>query len=414
VEHLAKRAIAERSTPTIETGHERPKGTGRPGINLFGYHRSPIGLGSMTRGLSAAFREAGFPVAANTVGNIAMDRDLYPGDFVRRWDPAFDTNVFVSYPHLHEMLLHSQPAHRVNGRRNIAYLAWEQRDAHPAWANVYRDFDQVWALSSFAAESLSKALGRTVLPVPCALDLESLPKAGTRDDFDLPEERFVFLYIFDANSSVERKNPEGAIRAFARAFKPTERVTLLLRASNATRLEHRERLARLLATAPPTHDIRLLTGPLSRRHLMGLISAADCYVSLHRSEGFGYTCAEAMAYRRPVIATGYSGNLDFMDHDNSYLVRSREVEVEVPDGPFQRGSLWAEPDEEHAALLMRHVWQNPEEARLVGERARTAVADRLSVSTVAKVVAGALDGVKAPKQSRPRVSDLAASSRAGS
>jgi hypothetical protein len=121
-----------------------------------------------------------------------------------------------------------------------------------------------------------------------------------------------------------------------------------------------------------------------------------------------------MAYRRPVIATGYSGNLDFMNQENSYLVRSREVEVEIPDGPFQRGSLWAEPDEEHAAQLMRHVWQSPEEAKSIGDRARVTIGARLSVRTVAKVVAAALKRSAPEAVRRSGTNELLADSLTGS
>jgi glycosyltransferase involved in cell wall biosynthesis len=139
-------------------------------------------------------------------------------------------------------------------------------------------------------------------------------------------------------------------------------VRLLIKASSADRIGNRARLQRLRRAIDRHPNIEVRVADLSRTDLYGLISACDGYVSLHRSEGFGYTCAEAMSYGKPVVATGYSGNMQFMDETNSYPVRYREVEASVQDGPFVRGSLWAEPDVAHAAELMRRVYENRADA----------------------------------------------------
>lgn len=123
---------------------------------------------------------------------------------------------------------------------------------------------------------------------------------------------------------------------------------------------------------------------LSRAELLHLVASADCFVSLHRSEGFGYTMAEAMYYGVPVIASGYSGNLQYMDRHNSFLVPCTECPVEVADGPFQRGSVWAHPDIDAAADFMRRVVGNREEARRVGELGRGTVLSKLTAGAVAE------------------------------
>lgn len=362
------------------------------GVNLFGYHKSPIGLGNLTRGLHAALREASFPVDKVVLGNVAMDADLSPGDFVRTWNPTLDTNIFVSYPHLHEMLLESYPEHMTAGRRNIVYLAWEQRDGSHYWPEVYAGFDQIWALSDFAARSFRRFMEREVHAIPCVLDFDEFPAPATKEAAGLDPDRFTFLYVFDANSSVERKNPEAAISAFSQAFSPADPVRLVLRVSNAHRLENRERLKRMLSAASPGLDLQFILQPLRRADLLRLFSAVDCYVSLHRAEGFGYTCAEAMAYGKPVIATGYSGNLEFMSRENSYLVDFVETEVAVADGPFQRGSIWAEPSVEHAAHLMRTVFEEREAAARRGEQAWRDVREILSAEAVGRRVSAVLGG----------------------
>ena len=120
-------------------------------------------------------------------------------------------------------------------------------------------------------------------------------------------------------------------------------------------------------------DVLVLDDYLATGEMAALMDVADCYVSLHRSEGFGLTMAESMALGKPVIATGYSGNLDFMDDDTAYLVKWMPGSVPIGCAPYRAGARWAEPDLEDAARLMRHVVEHPDEARATGARARAAV-----------------------------------------
>ncbi len=391
-----RRALHRLGQPGLLEGLPHPvlageHGAWRRGVNCFGFFKSPIGLGSLSSGLELALQEASYDVARNVQGNMAMAKDLSLEDLLGRYRYDFDTNIFVSYPHLHHNLLKAEPPAVRGGRRNIVYLAWEQRDFHHWWCEVYKDFDQVWALSSFAADAIGKAIGREVLALPAAVDFSTFPEPATKLDLGLDPELCTFLYVFDANSSIERKNPSGAIEAFGRAFTPDEPVELLIKASNAGGLQHRRELLRLLRQAAQSGlRIRFVTDYFPRQKLMQLMSAVDCYVSLHRSEGFGYTCAESMTYGVPVIATNYSGNLDFMDEESSYLVRAGEIEVMVPDGPFQRGSIWGDPDVDHAAELMRRVFEQPTAAREVGARGAQLVREKLAVSRIGALVKGAL------------------------
>jgi len=363
-----------------------------PGANVFGFHRSDIGLGQMTRGLVQALGTIDCSTSDIVLGNIRMDRDLRPDDFIRRYDVAKGTNIFVSYPHLHDSLLRSTPDEVIDDHRNIAYLAWEQRDGTHYWKDVYAEYDQVWALSDFAADSLSNLLERKVHSVPCIVDTSLFPPPSAKEFHGLNPEFFTFLFIFDANSSTERKNPEAVVNAFQLAFRGDDRAHLVIKASSADRIGNRARLRRLRSAIGSDARIEVRVEDLSRPDLYGLISASDAYVSLHRGEGFGYTCAEAMVYGKPVIATGYSGNMQFMNETNSYPVDYREVEATVQEGPFQRGSLWAEPDIDHAASLMRRVYENRDDAAARGVRGRATIESTLSPAVVGSRIRILLDG----------------------
>jgi glycosyltransferase involved in cell wall biosynthesis len=366
-----------------------------PGANLFGYHRSPIGLGQLTRSLGESLRTIACRTADVVLTNMSMDADLRQEDFIRTYDAAMGTNIFVSYPHLQELLLRTVPDEVTAERRNVAYLAWEQSDGTHYWKGAYEEFDQVWSISDFSARSLSRVLQREVHAVPGVVNAAAFPPPSPRQRFGLNEEEYTFLFIYDATSSTERKNPEAAVEAFRRAFGAGERVRLVIKATNGDRDGNRARLRRLLGAIGGHPRIEVRVEPMSRGDVYGLISAADCYVSLHHCEGFAYTCAEAMGYGKPVIATGYSGNMHFMNEENSYPVRYREVEVEVDEGPFLRGSVWAEADLDHAAELMRRVIERRDEAAERGAIGRLTVERELSPAAVGRRIDALLPGLVA-------------------
>jgi glycosyltransferase involved in cell wall biosynthesis len=130
---------------------------------------------------------------------------------------------------------------------------------------------------------------------------------------------------------------------------------------------------------------------LPRRATHSLMSVADCYVSLHRSEGFGLTMAEAMYCGKPVIATAYSGNVDFMTHENSFLIPYRLIEIDRDHGPYKAGYEWADPDVDRAVEVMRYVEKNRAAAAAVGERGRAHVSANLAPAAIGEQLRKRLD-----------------------
>jgi glycosyltransferase involved in cell wall biosynthesis len=190
--------------------------------------------------------------------------------------------------------------------------------------------------------------------------------------------------MFDYFSVVDRKNPVGLIEAFRKAFAPSEGPTLVIKSINGDgRMLDRERV-RFAAAGRP--DIVLIERYMSPRERDALLDAADCYVSLHRSEGFGLTLAESMALGKPVIATGYSGNVDFMTEKNSYLVPFDFDAVPSGCEPYPAGLRWASPDLKAAAALLRRIWQQPEEAAAKGRLAAEDIGRRHSLAACSEFV----------------------------
>jgi glycosyltransferase involved in cell wall biosynthesis len=242
--------------------------------------------------------------------------------------------------------------------------------------------DEVWVPSAFCQQAIAAKAPIPVLRIPHSVEAPSV--TPDRRAFDIGERDVAFLAMCDVLSVPERKNPLGAVDAFRRAFPGDESVRLLVKLSN---LEHqpdlKSRLLRLLADDP---RITLIEGYLARQELWTLIASIDCFVSLHRSEGFGLGIAEAMACARTVIATGWSGNVDFTRPDNALLVEYNLVELARDLGPYRRGQRWAEPDLDAAAHCMRQAAASAELRERLGVRARQAVARDLSPAAIAPMV----------------------------
>jgi SAM-dependent methyltransferase len=255
------------------------------------------------------------------------------------------------------------------GRHTIGLWWWEAAVFPERWHGAFEHVDEVWAGSAFVAKSLAAVSPVPVVRMPMPVTLPPVT-APTRAAAGLPE-GFLFLLVYDFNSVFERKNPLGLLEAFLRAFPdPAEGATLVLKSINAE--GHPAEHERLRVAAAGHPHVHLLDYYVSAGEKNGLIAACDCYASLHRSEGFGITMAEAMLLGKPVLATGYSGNVDFMRPENSYLVDHELKPIGPGHDPYPPEAEWAEPSLEHAAQLMREIFDDREEARRRGE---TAAAD---------------------------------------
>ncbi len=258
----------------------------------------------------------------------------------------------------------------------IAYWAWELETLPDEWVEVSPLIDEIWAPTEFVAKSM-----RAKMPVPVYNMLPGVEigpaEEISRAKLGIPQDRFVFLFMFDLHSQIHRKNPGGLIRAFRRAFSGDDRAVLLIKTSGGDLYPLDFAALQEMARGD---NIILVDEMMSRAGAYGMIAMCDCFVSLHRSEGFGLGLAEAMLMGKPVIATAYSGNLDFMNQDNSMLVDFEMTEIKEDRPIYSKGNIWAEPSVEHAAFYLRHVYENREEARMRAERTMPEIRDKLSLA----------------------------------
>ncbi|MGI8436224.1 MAG: glycosyltransferase family 4 protein [Chthoniobacterales bacterium] len=204
-----------------------------------------------------------------------------------------------------------------------------------------------------------------------------------RARLELPNDTCVFLFNFDFLSTTHRKNPGAVIEAFRQAFSPEENALLVMKSIN---WEHDRAGHAALVQQSAGANVRFLDTHVPGAEVTALFASIDCYVSLHRSEGLGLGMAQAMYLGKPVIATNYSGNLEFMNAENSLLVDYTMTELEEDSGPYERGTHWAAPDVAHAASYMRWVFENGDVSRALGLRAAKSIRQSLDPNATAQQI----------------------------
>jgi len=359
------------------------------GANVIGYFRDETGVGEIPRAIVQALHGAHCPVCQITLRGYSGVSGGQGGLPPETANPSFVNLLNVNADQV--PVVYREHPELFRNHYNIGFWFWELAEFPNEWRDRFRVLDEIWTASRFVQDALLPVSPIPVLRMPVPLSVP-LPSSLTREHFGLVRDHVVFLFVFDMRSYGERKNPLGVVRAYRRAFAPDfSRTSLVIKANHA----HLEpRLAATLAKEVAEADGVYIDRSMNRQEVNGLFDACDAYVSLHRSEGLGLTMAEAMIRGKAVIATAYSGNLDFMTPENSYLVGYKLIPLTQDHGPYRRGCVWADPSEEEAADAMRRVVEDRAEALRKGELAREQVGRQFSRDAAASAIIRRIDEIR--------------------
>ncbi|MDC1426198.1 glycosyltransferase [Gammaproteobacteria bacterium] len=337
------------------------------GVNLIGYIRAEMGVGEGARSDARALAAAGieFGVINFERGNSARMGDT-SWQHKERDDAPFSVTLWhINADHL-ALARATIPTHLVEKSYHIAYWAWELETMPEGWRPALDEADEIWVPSEFVRRAIASETTKPVVCIPHCVapnPVESLD----RDYFGLPKDSFIFLAMYDTRSIAERKNPKAALHAFIATFgADDDRATLVLKVNNATADALRE-----LDEAIGNHqNIIVLKEDHSKSEIDSLINAGDCFVSLHRSEGFGLGPAEAMSLGKSVILTNWSGSTDYTHADHCLPIDYQLITLEQDYGPYLKGQRWAEPSVEEASAAMRKLVNEPAFADEIGKKAQ--------------------------------------------
>lgn len=376
------------------------------GVNVIGDINSGTGLGEAARSLVQAMLKKAVPIhytpfnyRADALSPVT-DSGKYPLNLL-----LYNINAFRS-------LSPQQKQNMLQGRYTMAHWYWELATLNEPLKPLLDEVDEIWAPSRFCQKSMSTGKARVEL-IPPAVEVP-ISADVQRAQFGLPEDRFIFLFAFSVHSSFGRKNPFGLIKAFEKAFGNGRNHNAML-VLKAHYLDAQPLLQERLRKALARVGGHLIEASYTRQQVNDLLYCADAYVSLHRSEGFGLSLVESMYLGKPVIGTNYSANTDYMTQENSYPVDYVLRPLDEEDFAYYdsakrlymaEGQTWAEPSIEHAAILMRRVYDHPEEAQQKGQRAAQDIRRQYSLDAVGKRITERLREIDPTKQRARRIIDL--------
>ena len=370
------------------------------GFDLVGFARAESGLGENVRALVRACASAELP-------HSVIDIDIETG--IRKEDDSLDALIKTVPSYSYQLIcvnpdtlneaVHHEGVAMISKAHKIGYWAWELEKVPTSWSRAASALQEIWVPSEFVRCALEKSVSIPVYKVPTPIRPPQPSRPYTRAEFGLDDKDFVFLFTFAYGSIIARKNPWAVVRAFRAAFPENvgqfASAKLVIKSVQSELFDHEK--ASLHSLAAGDARIVFMDRFMSRDEVMGLQVSTDCYVSLHRSEGFGLGMAECMAIGKPVIGTSYSANLDFMNECNSLLVDYSLIAVKPGEYPDTQDQVWADADVDSAARHMRHVFEDASLRKNLGDAAQTFMREHYSPAAVGTILRSHLDRLNATR-----------------
>jgi glycosyltransferase involved in cell wall biosynthesis len=340
-------------------------GNGGQPVCVMGLHQSVLGLGRGARLFQGALNEAGYQTTSWDVSRL-LGNDT---TIAVQADDLSKSKTVISHlnpiEHLHVLAVAS--GNRPKRGFRVGYWAWETTQVPADWIDGIAAVDEIWCPSVFTANAIKSRIGTKRIIRIVSHPISGILKGqADKARFGLSTDKITIFAACDIKSSVARKNPLGAIEAFKRSRCGERGAAELLVKVHGTVKGDSEAERQLIAAASVVPGVRIMNTRLDAEAMCALRSSVDIVFSPHRSEGFGLILAEAMTAGKPVITTGWSGNMDFMDARCAALIQSKVIPVDDPSGVYTTGN-WAEPDLDHAAILIDKLVFNAEERKRLGE-----------------------------------------------
>ena len=347
------------------------------GVNISGYINKQFGLGEGVRSNIRAVKTTDVPYVINDF-NIVLSKHVVDETLnaltVSKENPYNINLVQINIDRLHSVMQETDKSYFQN-KYNIAFWAWELENFPEESKVFFKLFNEIWVPSNFCTEAISKVSPIPVIKMMHSIEIENTPYS--RKNFNLPEDKFIFMTMFDYYSSISRKNPIATIDSYEQSFgKNNPDVLLLIKTSISKEFPNEKK--QLVNRIDGNKSIIVIEEILERDKLYSLMNCCDCFVSLHRSEGFGLTMAEAMYLGKPVIATAYSANTEFMNINNSFPVKYRLVKTGDQYYFSTDKDVWADADIQHASQQMTLVYNNKNLASEIAQRGQNDVKQFLS------------------------------------
>jgi glycosyltransferase involved in cell wall biosynthesis/cellulose synthase/poly-beta-1,6-N-acetylglucosamine synthase-like glycosyltransferase len=358
------------------------------GVNLIAYIRAEMGLGTSARGVAHALEAANVPfnILNFEHSNPALHRDESWTHKVVK-SSSYDFTLFAINPDNISNARTRVQKRFVKDRYTIGYWFWELPEIPDNWQASFSLVDEVWAASHFVQDAISLKSPVPVFRVPVPVRLGPTDRFS-RQTFSLPENRFLFLSMSDAHSHLARKNPLGMVRAFKQAFPDEDKSAgLILKINNVNTADSKaEAMEAIWREINGQENIYVLDAEMTRPEIDSLLAVSDCFVSLHRSEGFGLGPAEAMSLGKPAILTKWSGNTDYMTPTNSIGIDYQLIPVGKQLGPYEPHQFWADPDLDQASFWMRRLVEDPEFAKKTGLLGQETIRQQFSPEAVGRII----------------------------
>lgn len=345
------------------------------GVNVIGYAFGQFGIAEDSRMAVKSLLEAKVP---------ATLINFLPGDDMPQADRSMADHVSLDAPYAINLFCltaleqgrHFAEEGMPGDGYNIGYWPWELSAWPQPWQHLFSLVDEIWVSSQHTYDAVIPVSPVPVRLMPMAVDV-SMAVRRTRAYFGLPEQARLFLFSFDLNSSTQRKNPGACIDAFLKAFPRDQASSLEQEVGLVIKIQKpgkpNKTWRALKSLRAKDARIHFIERSLPRSDLLALYQSCDCFISLHRAEGFGRNIAEAMMLGVPVVVTGYSGSAQFCNDKNAFLVRYAPIVLADDDYPFGQGMEWAEPSVAHAAEQMRTVLHRPDRVRRQSEAGQRAL-----------------------------------------